>query len=208
MHGFENSVVSLATSAFSSLGYGGVVLLMAIESCCIPLPSEVILPLAGFLVAQGRFSFWGAVFAGSVGGTIGSAIAYGIGAAGGRPLLLRYGKYILINREDADRADDFFRRHGELTAFFSRLLPVIRTFISLPAGITRMNFPRFILYTFAGSLLWSILLVRVGEALGRNWTEVRSLIQRFDYLIVVIVLALVALYIWRHLSHARRVPLK
>src|SRR5579884_3048525 len=109
---------------------------MALESCNIPIPSEIILPLSGFLVGQGVFSFWPAVLAGSVGGTLGSAVSYWIGALGGRPLMLRYGRYVLISAADAQQADVFFEKHGDVTAFVSRLLPVVRTFISLPAGIT------------------------------------------------------------------------
>lgn len=205
MHGLEDALVAFVTSSLGSLGYLGVGFLMALESCCIPIPSEVILPLAGFLVAQGKFSFWGAILAGTVGGTIGSCVAYAIGALGGRPLMLKYGKYVLISSADAARADRFFEWHGEATAFFSRLLPVVRTFISLPAGITRMHFGKFVAYTFAGSLIWSIVLVYIGQVLGRNWLEVRSVLQRFDYLVVLVVLAAVALYIYRHLSHRHMV---
>ena len=177
---------------------------MALESCCIPIPSEIILPLSGFLVAQGRFTFWAAAVMGTVGGTIGSSIAYAIGAYGGRPLLLRYGHYILINPEDGERADRFFARYGEATAFFSRLLPVIRTFISLPAGVSRMSFPKFVVYTFAGSLLWSIVLVYVGKLLGQNWEEVRTFLQRFDYLIAALVVAGIVFYAYRHLATRRQ----
>jgi len=204
VHGIEDAVVAFVTSTFASLGYIGVAVLMALESCNIPIPSEVILPLSGFLVAQGRFTFWAAVLAGTVGGTLGSAISYAIGALGGRPLLLRYGRYILISAEDSTKADAFFARYGEWTAFFSRLLPVIRTFISLPAGITRMNFGKFVVYTFAGSLLWSIVLVYVGQLLGQNWLEVRDFLQRFDYLIAAIVLAAIVLYVYRHLTHGAK----
>ncbi|HLY66508.1 MAG TPA: DedA family protein [Chloroflexota bacterium] len=204
MHGLEDAIVAIVTSAYGSIGYVGVLVLMAIESCNIPIPSEVILPLAGFLVGQHTFSFWPAVLAGAVGGTLGSAVSYWIGALGGRPLMLKYGRYVLISASDAARADKFFERYGDATAFFSRLLPVIRTFISLPAGITRMNFAKFLTYTFAGSLLWSIVLVYVGEVLGQNWLEVRNVLQRFDYAIAALIVAAVALYIYRHLAHAQR----
>jgi membrane protein DedA with SNARE-associated domain len=201
VHGFEDAVVSFVTSAYASLGYVGVLVLMAIESCCIPIPSEIILPLAGFLVGQGKFGFWPAVFAGTIGGTLGSCVAYAIGAAGGRPLMLKYGRFVLISAADAAKADLFFQKYGEATAFFSRLLPVVRTFISLPAGITRMHFGKFVAYTFAGSLVWSIVLVYVGKVLGQNWLEVREVLQRFDYLVVVLVLVAVAVYVYRHVAH-------
>ena len=203
VHGLEDAIVAFITSTFASFGYLAPFFLMALESCNIPIPSEVILPLSGFLVGQGLFGFWQAVLAGTLGGTLGSAVSYWIGALGGRPLMLKYGKYVLISASDAAKADRFFAKYGEATAFFSRLLPVVRTFISLPAGITRMNFPKFLAYTFAGSLLWSIVLVYVGELLGRNWIEVREVLQRFDYVVVAAVLLAVALYIWRHVSHGR-----
>jgi len=206
VHAFEDAIVAFVTSTFASLGYLGPLVLMALESCNIPIPSEIILPLSGFLVGQGVFSFWPAVLAGTVGGTLGSAVSYWIGALGGRPLLLRYGKYVLISAADAAKADSYFERYGEATAFFSRLLPVIRTFISLPAGIARMHFGKFLAYTFAGSLVWSIVLVYVGQVLGQNWIEVREVLQRFDYAIVAIVLALVALYVWRHVRHLTGEP--
>jgi len=201
VHGFEDAVISFVTSTFASFGYLGPLLLMALESCNIPIPSEVILPLSGFLVGQGTFSFWPAVLAGTVGGTLGSAVSYWIGALGGRPLMLKYGKYVLISGADAARADWYFEKYGEATAFFSRLLPVIRTFISLPAGITRMHFGKFLFYTFAGSLIWSILLVYVGRVLGQNWIEVREVLQRFDYAIVALILVVVAMYVYRHVRH-------
>ncbi|HEU0169667.1 MAG TPA: DedA family protein [Chloroflexota bacterium] len=201
MHGLEDSIVAFVTSAYASIGYVGVIVLMALESCCIPIPSEVILPAAGFLVGQGKFGFVQTVIAGVVGGTLGSAVAYWIGALGGRPLLLKYGKYILISEADAKRADRFFEFHGDATAFFSRLLPVVRTFISLPAGMTRMNFGKFLAYTAAGSLIWTVVLVYVGELLGANWERVREVMQRFDYVVVVVFLAAVAWYVYRHVQH-------
>jgi membrane protein DedA with SNARE-associated domain len=203
VHGFEDAVIAFVTSAYGSLGYAGVLVLMAIESCCIPIPSEIILPLAGFLVGQGKFGFWPAVLAGTIGGTLGSCVAYAIGAAGGRPLMLKYGKYVLINAADAAKADLFFQKYGEVTAFVSRLLPVVRTFISLPAGITRMHFGKFVIYTFAGSLIWSIVLVYAGKLLGQNWIEIRDRLQRFDYAIAALILLAVALYVYRHLGQRR-----
>ena len=201
MHAFEDALIALVTSTFAGLGYMGPLVLMALESCNIPIPSEIILPLSGFLVGQGTFAFWPAVLAGTVGGTLGSAVSYWIGALGGRPLMLKYGKYVLISASDAAKADWYFEKYGEATAFFSRLLPVIRTFISLPAGITRMHFGKFVAYTFAGSLIWSIILVYVGQLLGQNWIEVREVLQRFDYAIVAIVVVLVGLYVYRHVRH-------
>lgn len=201
-----DAIQHFITTLFMSLGYGGVVLAMAIESCCIPLPSELIMPLAGFLAtAEGatrfhiaQFSLIGIAIAGAVGCVIGSVVAYGIGAAGGRPLLLRYGRYVLISEHDADRADQFFARYGDPTIFFSRLLPIVRTFISLPAGIARMNPVMFVLYTFIGSLLWCLALGFAGVQLGKNWDSIGTQIHRFDIVIAVVLVALVAYYIYRH----------
>ncbi|MCL4545436.1 MAG: DedA family protein [Chloroflexi bacterium] len=200
MHGLEQII----TSTLSHLGYFGIVILMAIESACVPLPSEVIMPFSGFLVAQGKLTLVGAALAGGVGCTLGSILAYTVGAYGGRPFVLRYGKYVLLSHHDVDLADRWFQHYGEATAFFTRLLPVVRTFISLPAGIARMNFARFIIYSFIGSVLWSSVLAYVGVQLGAHWTELGPLFHRFDAVIVVLVLLLVVLYVYRHVRHLRR----
>ena len=203
MHGLETSLASFVTGTLTSLGYLGIVLLMAIESACIPLPSEVIMPFSGFLVARGVFTLWGAALAGAVGCTLGSVVAYAVGAAGGRPLALRYGRVVLLSRHDIDVADQWFRRFGEATVFFARLLPVIRTFISLPAGIARMDFGRFLAYSFVGSLIWSAFLAYVGQQLGDHWGDLGPIFQRFDVLFVVLILLLLALYLYRHLRALR-----
>lgn len=198
MTGIENALGNFVISTLSTLGYFGIVLLMAIESACIPLPSEVIMPFSGFLVAKGTFTLWGAALAGAVGCTIGSAVAYVVGAVGGRRLALRYGKFILVTEHDIDVADRWFDRFGEATVFFTRLMPVVRTFISLPAGIARMPFMRFIIYSFVGSLIWSALLAYVGMQLGAHWDQLKPIFQKFDLLIGALVVALIAIYIYRH----------
>jgi membrane protein DedA with SNARE-associated domain len=198
---------------YNQFGYGGIAIAMAIESCCIPLPSELIMPLAGAVtastVAQSlkldhTFSLLGVTLAGALGCVIGSIIAYAIGATGGRELLLKYGRYIMISRADAERADRFFAEHGDSTILISRVLPIVRTFISLPAGIARMDFPRFVLFTFVGSLPWCFVLALVGQKLGENWKDVGNWLHRFDALIVVVVLALIALFVRHHLRQSRR----
>ncbi len=201
MHALEDAIVAFVLSTGDHLGYLMPLLLMALESCNIPIPSEVILPATGFLVGQGKLAFWPAVAIATIGGTLGSAVSYWIGALGGRPLLLKYGKYILISAADAEKGDEFFAKYGEATAFISRLLPVVRTFISLPAGIARMNFGKFLAYTFAGSLLWTIVLTYVGQLLGQNWIEVREVLQRFDYLVIAVVVVAVVLYVYKHVRH-------
>lgn len=199
-------------------GLAGIVLAMAIESCCIPLPSEIVMPLAGAMLALGaqkhlrgldpNAPLWLNLvllaLSGSIGCLIGSIAAYGIGYAGGRPLMLKYGKYVLISQHDADRADRFFQRWGAPTAFFSRLLPVVRTYISLPAGIAKMPFGKFCLYTFLGSLPWCLVLAFIGYQLGNNYDKISGPLHYVDGLIVVLVVVLVVLYIWRHIRNDRR----
>ncbi len=179
------------------LGYWGLFFGMAVESANIPLPSELILPLGGYLVSVGKLDFWGAVLAGTLGGTIGSVCSYWLGALGGRPFLLKYGKYIHFKESHLDTADRWFHRYGEWTVFVTRLLPIIRTFISLPAGISRMNFGKFVLFTFLGSLPWSILLVYVGKKLGDNWETIGVYFHRADILIVILLVVVLGVCFWR-----------
>src|SRR5918996_4980938 len=143
-------------ATISMMGYSGIVLLMAIESACIPLPSEIIMPFSGYLVSTGQMNLWGVAVAGAVGCVLGSLVAYWVGMYGGRPLIEKYGRYVLLSRHDLDIADRWFGKHGEVIVFVSRLLPAIRTFIAFPAGVARMNVKRFIIYTFAGSLPWGL----------------------------------------------------
>lgn len=209
-------LTTIITNFYISTGLVGIALAMAIESCCIPLPSEIVMPVAGALVANGTIlrgtnPLVGVVLvalAGSIGCMIGSAAAYGIGYKGGRPLMLKYGRYVLISQHDADKADQFFQRWGSPTAFFSRLLPVVRTYISLPAGITKMPFGKFILYTFLGSLPWCILLAYVGSVVGPLLESPNSplspIFHSLDIVIVIALVLLIALYIWRHVSNDRK----
>ncbi|MDB5077679.1 MAG: conserved rane protein of unknown function [Chloroflexi bacterium] len=197
---------------YNNLGYLGIVLAMAIESCCIPLPSEIIMPLAGAVtvssVAQHlkltqTFNLLGVSVAGAIGCVLGSVVAYAIGATGFRELLIKYGRYILISRRDVERADSFFAKYGDITVLISRLLPVVRTFISLPAGMARTNFPRFVVFTFLGSLVWCFVLALIGQKLGDNWTSLSSWFRRFDVVIGVVIVILVVLYVRRHLRESR-----
>lgn len=205
----EQTLLKLIENWYLTAGYFGIILAMALESCCIPLPSELVMPLAGYMVFlhPDKFSLIGVGVAGAVGCAIGSAVAYGIGAAGGRPLLLRYGKYILISKADSDRADRWFQRYGAPVAFFSRLLPVVRTYISLPAGISRMNFPQFLLFTLLGSLPWTFALAALGVAFGDTFekmlTEMTTVFHGLDIVIGVLLLAAIGFYIYRHVRHSR-----
>lgn len=192
------SIGSLIVAVISSTGYPGIALLMAIESACIPLPSEVIMPFSGYLVFAGRFQLLWVAVAGALGCNIGSAVAYYVGAVGGRPLAEKYGRFVLVSGRDLDRADHWFARYGNTTVFFARLLPVIRTFIALPAGVARMNFWQFNLYTFAGSLPWCFVLAYAGLRLGARWEILREYFRRFDAVIGLLVLAGVVWFVYTH----------
>ena len=193
-------------ATISTLGYAGIVLLMAIESACIPLPSEIIMPFSGFLVYKGEFNLWLVGIAGAFGCVVGSLVAYWVGMYGGRPLIEKYGRYVLISHHDLDLADRWFDRFGEVIVFASRLLPVIRTFIAFPAGVARMNLKKFVIYTFVGSLPWCLGLAYVGQKLGEQWDTnptLKTLFHRFDFVIGIALVVAVAWWVWRHLKHVR-----
>lgn len=205
MEAIEHQIVLFLENLFNAVGWAGVVIAMAIESACIPLPSEVTMPLAGWMLVQARgLSIWHTVWAGVWGGvgcTIGSVITYWIGALGGRPFLEKYGKYVLISQHDIKMADRWFARWGEATAFFSRLLPIVRTFISLPAGVARMNFARFTVLSFIGSFIWCIALGAAGYVFGEHWEKVRAAMRPFDIPIAIVLLILFGWYVYRHVKH-------
>ena len=185
-------------STISFFGYTGIVLTMAIESACIPLPSEIIMPFSGYLVTTGQFTMLGVTLAGAVGNVLGSIAAYYAGIWGGRPFVERYGRYFLVSHHDLDIADRWFAKYGEAAVFFSRMLPVVRTFISLPAGIARMNFPRFVLFTFVGALPWCYLLAYVGVKMGREWDNLRSYFHQFDIVIGLVLALALGYFLWSH----------
>jgi len=206
----ENILAALAGFAIwviTSMGYAGIVLLMAIESACIPLPSEIIMPFAGYLVSTGTFTLVGVATAAAVGENIGAAIAYQLGKSGGRPLVERYGPYILIDANHLDQADRFFARYGSIAALIGRLLPVVRTFIAFPAGVARMNRVKFHLYTTIGSWPWCFALAWVGMKLGDKWNSdprIKAAFHSADIVIVGVVLAGVAFFIWHRLKGRKR----
>ena len=205
----DQIVIPFLENLYGSVGYLGVLFAMTIESAMIPLPSELILPFAGFLVSDPTaiepitgqpWNYWLVVIAATIGNTLGSLVAYAIGAYGGRPFLERYGKYILIRQHEIELAEHFFDKYGAATAFFSRLLPIVRTFISFPAGVARMPIGTFVVYSTAGAFLWSTLLVFAGVQLGANWTAIRHALQPFDLLIAVVFVALVVVFVWWRLG--------
>ena len=195
---------SYTIAVISTLGYPGIVLLMAIESACTPLPSEVILLFSGYLVWAGHLNIWWVATMGALGCNLGSIVGYYLGAYGGRPFLLRYGKYLLISRREIAIADRWFEQYGQWTIFFSRLLPMIRTFISFPAGVAGMDFWKFNLYTFLGSFLWCYGLAYAGYKLGAHWTTLRVYFHRFDYVIGVLLVMGAAAYVWLYWKYRIR----
>jgi membrane protein DedA with SNARE-associated domain len=200
-------LVPWITAIISHIGYPGVALLMAIESACIPLPSEIIMPFAGYLVYTGRFSLFWVATAGAIGCNLGSAVAYWIGAYGGRPLVEKYGSYILLDRRDLDRTTRFFERFGAITVLVARLLPVVRTFIALPAGIARMPQLRFHIYTFVGSWPWCFVLAYAGMKLGNAWhtdPRLQHVLHESDAVVVLLLVAALTWFVWTHWHHRTR----
>lgn len=208
MEAIEAQLISFIQGLFDSIGWNGVVVAMAIESACIPLPSEVTMPLAGWMLVKNKgLGLDWVVLAGlygAIGNLVGSWIAYAVGAWGGRPFLERYGKYVLINQHDIDLADRWFEKYGELTVFATRLMPVIRTFISFPAGVTRMNVVKFSLYTFLGALPWSAALAYAGYVAGEHWETIRAAMRPFDIPIILVCLVLFGIFVCRKVKASRQ----
>lgn len=205
-HGILAELAHGIIVTISTLGYGGIVLLMAIESACIPLPSEIIMPFAGYLCGPhgehvARLNLWVVATVGALGCNLGSAVAYWIGAYGGRPAIARYGRFVLLNQRDVDHAERFFHRYGSATVIVARLLPVVRTFIALPAGIAKMPQGKFHLYTFLGSWPWCFVLAYAGMRLGQAWDtnpQFRALYHRFSLGVEVLLVAAVVWFVWTH----------
>jgi len=200
-------LVQFVTQAIGAGGYAGVAALMAIVSACIPLPSEIIMPFAGYLAYKGTFSLFWVATAGAIGCNLGSVIAYWIGAAGGRPLVERYGKYVLMSHHDLDRMTAYFEKYGSITVLLGRLLPVVRTFIAFPAGIAKMPQGKFHIYTFAGSWPWCYALAYVGMKLGEKWhTDPRfhEAFHRFHLAVEVALIVGIAWFVWSHVRRGRQ----
>lgn len=193
MAGIIETVSNFAIYLIEDLGYWGIFIGMTIESACIPLPSEVIMPLAGFVAYRGEMSLLGITIVGGVGNLIGSWIAYFAGLKGGRPFLEKYGKYVLISPKKLDMAQEWFDKYGHEAVLISRFLPIIRTFISLPAGIAEMDLKKFTIYTFVGSLPWCFVLGYIGFMLGPNWNIIE---EYFHYMDIVVVVGVVILAIY------------
>lgn len=201
-------IASWITGSISTIGYPAVFFLMAIESALIPIPSEITMPFAGFLVGQGKLLFWLVVLMGALGNLAGSLAAYSLGFWGQekvvRQIIKKYGKWVLISEEEFDRAEKWFRHHGGKIAFFSRLMPVVRTYISLPAGIAKMNTGYFSIFTFVGSFIWSAFLTWLGVLLGANWNILELYFKKFDIFIISAFVFLGLFYIWRKIKKTKR----
>jgi len=189
-------IVVFVTGTISAVGYLGVLVLMTLESACIPIPSEIIMPFSGFLASTGKLSIWGITLAGAFGNLIGAVITYAIGYYGGRPFVLKYGKYFFIREHELHKAEKFFAKYGDFSVFLSRNLPVIRTFISLPAGVAEMPFIKFSVYSFLGSIPWCFALTYLGFLLGSNWLVIRQYGHYLDILAGIAIASLVAKIVW------------
>ena len=181
-----------------TLGYPGIFFLMFLESAAIPIPSEIIMPFSGSLIIKGVLNFWLIVIVGTLGNLLGSIFLYYIGKYGGRPIIEKYGKYLFINKEHLESADQWFIKYGDAAVFFSRLMPVVRTFISLPAGIAKSNFKKFCAYTIAGCLPWSILLTYIGLELGQQWQIIENYFRKLDIAIIAIIIIAIGYYIKKY----------
>jgi membrane protein DedA with SNARE-associated domain len=189
-------LVQFVTSTVSSVGYLGIFLLMTLESACIPIPSEIIMPFSGFLVSAGKLSLLWVTLAAALGNLLGAVITYAIGYYGGRPFVFKYGKYFFIKEKEVHHAEKFFERWGDFAVFLARNLPIVRTFISLPAGVAEMNFPKFALYSFIGSIPWCFALAYLGYLLGNNWVIIRKYGDILDVIVGVGILIFIAKIIY------------
>jgi membrane protein DedA with SNARE-associated domain len=199
-------LAALITAVITATGYAGVALLMGIESACVPLPSEIIMPFAGYQVYLHHLTLIGVATAGALGCNLGSAVAYWVGAYGGRPLVERFGRYVLLSKHDLDRTTAFFEKYGSVTVLVGRLLPVVRTFIALPAGIARMPQLRFHIYTFLGSWPWCYVLAYVGLKLGQHWDtdpRFKAIFHRFHLGVELVLVALIVWFLWTHIRRGR-----
>ncbi|MCS7179419.1 MAG: DedA family protein [Anaerolineae bacterium] len=208
MEGIETAIVEFLQSVLNTIGWPGVVIIMALESANIPIPSEVTMPLAGWMLVQARgLPLWRAALdgglMGTLGCTIGSVASYLLGLWGGRPFLYRWGRYVLISQHDLERADRWFARWGDWAVFISRLLPIVRTFISFPAGVVRVHLGRFIILSFIGSFIWCGALAAAGYAFGSEWERIRDIMRPLDIPIAILLVAGLAYYIYHHIRHAQ-----
>jgi membrane protein DedA with SNARE-associated domain len=188
----------------TTFGYGGIFFLMMLESMVVPVPSEFVMPFAGFLVAQGTFSFLFVIIASSLGSITGSLIFYYIGKTGGHALVEKYGKYVLVDHEDVKKTEEWFNKRGELTVFVARLVPVVRHLISLIAGIGKMDVKKFSLYTIIGATIWNAILTYLGFILGQHWAEISHYLEQLDLVILILLIVGVVYFVYRHLQRRKK----
>ncbi|HZX12393.1 MAG TPA: DedA family protein [Candidatus Nanoarchaeia archaeon] len=200
------ALTTFATSIITTIGYSGIFILMALESTVFPIPSETVMPFAGFLINEGRFTFLGVALASSLGSVTGSLVSYYLGKKGGVPLLKRYGKYLFLNEEHLSWTEVWFNKHGQKTIFISRFLPIVRHFISIPAGVGNMKLTPFLLYTFLGAALWNSFLAYLGIILNTNWELVRAYSTFIDVLFVILIVFILAAYLYLHFKRRANAP--
>lgn len=195
-----SAISALIIKFIESTGYLGITALMALESANMPIPSEIIMPFSGFIVFSGKLSFWVVVFAGSVGNLFGSILGYMLGYFGGRPFIKKYGKYLLLSEGEVEKSEKWFLKYGMAAVFWGRMLPIIRTFISTPAGIAKMNLKKFCLFTFLGALPWCILLTFAGLKMGQNWQILETYFKKFDIVIAIVILFLIIWWVTKRIK--------
>ena len=201
MSGIISKISLLALAIIAKAGYVGIFILSAVESCGIPIPSEVVVPFSGFLAVSGRFSFWLVVFVATFGNLIGSIVLFFIGKYGGRWVLEKYGKYVFVSQHDLEIGDRWFEKHGAKAILIGRILPIARTFVSLSGGVAKMNFYKFSIYTILGSLPWNFALALIGYKAGENWNILSPYFHKVEYFIIVAVVIIIIFYIYRHVKN-------
>ena len=195
---------SFALSMITTFGYGGIFFLMMLESMIVPVPSELVMPFAGFLIEKGQFTFLFVIVASTLGSIVGSLIFFYVGKTGGHSLVEKYGKYVLVDHEDVIKTEEWFNKRGDVTIFLARLIPVVRHLISFIAGIGRMNVKKFTLYTVIGAALWNSILAYLGFILGQHWEEVNQYTDQISLVIVILLIGFVVYFVYRHLQKKKQ----
>jgi membrane protein DedA with SNARE-associated domain len=196
--GITEAIVNFIVNLIGSLGYASIVILMTLESMVAPVPSEAVMPFAGFLIAEGKFTFPAVIFFSTLGSLIGSLISYYLGDLGGRPVVERWGKYLLLDTHHLTLAEDYFKKRGDITILVCRFIPVIRHLISIPAGMGKMNLFKFCLYTVVGAGLWNTILTYAGFVLRSNWAEIMKYSHIIDYIVIAAIIAAIGYYIYSY----------
>ena len=197
-------IAEMIIAGMSSFGYTGLFLLMALESMIAPIPSEIVMPFAGFLINSGRFTLLGVALVSSLGSVFGSLLSYWMGIFGGRKFVIKYGKYLLLDESHLEWTERFFERYGEKAIFISRFVPVVRHLISIPAGIGKMNLKKFCLYTFVGATIWNLFLAWLGIKLGERWEIIHDYSQQLDYVMIALIIIVFFYFVYRHIKNWRK----